>query len=158
MSKYRAQLATNGVAVYTNPYNENLFNVLESMHDGFEDFTDFEYLQIIYSELSDEVDDEQFYDLGYHDDCNDLVNHIMDYCLKFQVNKTLLAINIGKYILVNDERQFNTYEDFHTAITNALKDSTDQDINNEYMYLTMALNEVIEEDLRIKYPEVNDDY
>lgn len=157
MSVYRSELATNGVAIYTEEYNEDLFNVLESMYDGYEDLTDFEYLKVIYSELSDEVDDEDYYDLGVDEDNHDLINLILDYCLKYEVNKTLFALNIGKYLIQKEDRQFKSYEDFHQAIAQSLKDSTELDHNNQYIFLAMHLNDIIAEELNNALPEDGDD-
>lgn len=157
MSIYKAELALSGVRIYTNDYNEDLFNVLESMYCGIDNITDFEYLKIIYSQLSDEVDDEDYYDLGYNEDNNDLVNLLYDYCLKYEVNKTLFAINIGKYMLINIDRQFKSYEDYHQAFAQALKDSTELDYNNEYIFLSMTLNNIVENDLNSLSPTEDDE-
>ncbi|WP_313235758.1 hypothetical protein [Sphingobacterium multivorum] len=158
MSNYRAELYTKGVEIYNNTINEALFEILESVFDGYVDFTDFEFIQVIYSELSDEVDDEEYYDLGLDEDNHDIVNYILDYCYKYQIDKSLFAVAIGKYILLKDERHFNSYEDFHKAIGEALKASTTNDLNNDYVFLVMQLNEIVSDELNNKYPAEDIDY
>ncbi|MEJ5092913.1 hypothetical protein GEO21_22940, partial [Sphingobacterium faecium] len=134
MSKYRSELHNNGVAIYTEEINKELFDTLEDMYDGENELNDFEYLKVIYSQLSDEVDDPDFYDMGYNEDNDDLVNILFDYAVEYNCDKSKLAIELGKYLIINEYRRFKSYNDFHKALTDALHISTNiDDEDDEYI-------------------------
>ena len=69
MSLYRATLAENGLhTIYTLPTNQELFDLLEAVFNEECILDDYSLLKQIYVLLSDEVDDEEYYDLGIDED------------------------------------------------------------------------------------------
>lgn len=147
MGIYKQELNKLGIRIYTKEHNEQLLAIMELMYEGGSDITDEEFIKVIYSELADEVDDEDYYDLDYQDNCDLQTDLIVKYCIRFKVNKTLLATEIGKYIVQDAYRQFDNYEQYHTALCRALKDSNSLDIKNEFIFLSLALNEIVANDL-----------
>jgi len=151
MSKYRAEIATLfNHQVYQEPINEDLYNLLESLYNEENEEDDYNLLKQIYILLSDEVDDEEFYDLGLDEDCDDLVDILHQYCSTFLVDKTKLSIQLGKYVTTPSDRHFETYDDFHQALANALKESVTIPENDNSSFLAWLLNDVIENDIILK--------
>lgn len=65
MSLYRATIAELfNHQVYQQPINEDLYNLLESLYNEECELDDYNLLKQIYILLSDEVDDEEYYDFG----------------------------------------------------------------------------------------------
>lgn len=151
MSKYRATIAElYQFSVYTDNLNQELFDLLESVYNDESELEDYELLKQIYILLSDEVDDEEYYDLGVDEDCDDLIDILHQYCSTFQVDKTKLSIQLGKYVTTPTERHFETYDDFHQALADALKQSVTIDENDNSSFLAWLLNDVIENDINLK--------
>ncbi|WP_185216285.1 hypothetical protein [Sphingobacterium mizutaii] len=151
MSKYRAEIAElYNFAVYNQPINEELYNLLESIYNEECELEDYELLKQIYILLSDEVDDEEFYDLGVDDDNDDLIEILHQYCSTFLVDKTKLSIELGRYVTQPEERHFETYDDFHQALANALKQSVTLPENDNSSFLAWLLNDIIENDIKLK--------
>jgi|SRR5690606_23550946 len=160
MLRYKESLVRKGITIETGNHNIDLFNVLESLYDGLDDIDLFDYLRVIYSELSDEVDDEDYYDMGYDKDCDDLADVLHDYCLKYEVDRKLLAVNVGRYLIQLDDRQFRTFEYYHQVLAKCLYKSTDKGTVDSHILLSIRLNAIVNEDIENKYSDVPilDDY
>ena len=151
MSQYRAEIAElYNFAVYTDTINEELYNLLESIYNEECELEDYDLLKQIYILLSDEVDDEEFYDLGVDEDNDDLIEILYQYCSTFLVDKIKLSIELGKYVTQPEERHFETYDDFHHALAEALKQSVTLPENDNASFLTFLLNDIIENDIKLK--------
>lgn len=155
MSKYRSELHNAGVAIYTSNINTELFDLLNDMYDGENELNDFEYLKVIYSQLSDEVDDIDYYDLGYNEDNDDLINILFAYAVEFNCDKSRLAIELGKYLIINEDRHFKSYNEYHQALTVALHLSTNiDDEDDEYIFLNLQLNDIVTKEIMQEYDPI----
>lgn len=151
MSKYRAEIAElYNFSVYNQPLNQELFDLLESIYNEESELEDYELLKQIYILLSDEVDDEEYYDLGVDEDNDDLIDILYQYCSTFLVDKTKLSIALGKYVTQPTDRHFESYDDFHQALANALKQSVTLPENDTASFLAWLLNDIIENDIKLK--------
>lgn len=150
MSQYRAELYNAGIPVYTQALNEELYTLLESIYmDEYPN--DYTALKQIYSLLSDEVDDADYYDQGYDEDNDDLVDILFNYSIQYLVDKSLLAIQLGKYVTISEQRQFKTYEDYHQTLVSALHKSALSDDDGEHINVLLSLNEIVTADIMTKY-------
>lgn len=151
MSKYRATIAElYNFAVYNQPINQELFDLLESLYKEQSELDDYDLLKQIYILLSDEVDDPEYYDLGLDEDNDDLIDILHQYCSTFLVDKTKLSIELGRYVTQPEERHFESYDDFHHALANALKLSVTIEENDNASFLAWLLNDIIESDIKLK--------
>lgn len=151
MSLYRAIIAELfNHQVYQEPINEDLYNLLESIYNEECKLDDYTLLKQIYILLSDEVDDEEYYDLAVDEDCDDLIDILHQYCSTFQVDKTKLSIQLGQYVTTPTTRHFETYDDLHTALAEALKQSVTIPENDNASFLAWLLNDIIENDINLK--------
>lgn len=151
MSLYRATIAELfNHQVYQQPINEDLYNILESIYNEECELDDYNLLKQIYILLSDEVDDEEYYDLGVDEDNDDIIDILHQYCSTFLVDKTKLSIQLGKYVTTPSDRHFETYDDLHTALANALKESVTIPENDNASFLAWLLNDIIENDINLK--------
>ncbi|WP_099369875.1 hypothetical protein [Sphingobacterium sp. 1.A.5] len=151
MSQYRAELAElYEFAVYNQPINQELFDLLESLYNEQSELDDYSLLKQIYILLSDEVDDPEYYDLGLDEDNDDLIEILHQYCSTFLVDKTKLSIELGRYVTQPEERHFESYDDFHQALANALKLSVIIEENDNASFLAWLLNDIIESDIKLK--------
>ncbi|WP_166334657.1 hypothetical protein [Sphingobacterium chungjuense] len=153
MSYYRSELYNLGVIIYDQEINPELFELLESLY-GEEVTDDYFILKSIYSLLSDEVDDTDFYDLGYHEDNDDLVGILYQYCLDYEVDKSLLSLALGAYCIQPDQRHFNSHEAFHQALITALHTSAMIPDDGQHLFTLLRLNEVVDSDLKELNKEV----
>ena len=136
MSEFKLALHNAGIGIYQNniEINEKLYNTLEKLYNSDTSIDGKEYLRIIYSELCEEVDDEDFYDLDYYNDCEDITNVLLTYCNRFKMDNQVLAVNFGEHVIMNSNRYFNSYEELHQAITTILHQSATNDKQNSYVF------------------------
>lgn len=151
---YKLRLYQNGITnIFTKSINEDLFTILEHLY--YKDYpNDLEAIKIIYSILSDEVDDEDYFDMGYDNDNDDLVDVLFTFCIKNCVGKTELALQLGKFLIETPQRLFLTYEDFHYQLAECFFSSAL--LPNGYdseLSLSMELNEIVNNDLLVVYSD-----
>lgn len=161
MSFYRSQLYQEDINrnIYTSETNQALFDLLENIYNNNEETNnnDYQLLKDIYSILSDEVDDEDYYDMGYDEDNDDLIEILYNYCNDFLVDKTRLALALGRYVTIEHKRHFDSYEAYHQAIANALQlSTTTEDTEEEYTNVLLSLNEIVTNDIMTKYNPIYD--
>jgi len=117
MSLYRATIAENGnYIIYTDTINQELFDLLESVFNEECELDDYTLLKQIYVLLSDEVDDEDYYDLGVNEDNDDLIEILFEYCTTFIVDKSKLAVALGKYTTQPEVRHFESFRPTYTKL------------------------------------------
>lgn len=142
---YTIQLLKAGIDL-DQDINIELLNALESFYKCDDPFV---HIQEIYSILSLEVDDCDYYDLGYDEDNYDLVQLLNDYCLRYDIDYSSLAVYLGRLIPYKEERAFSSYEQLHLELVNVLKLSARINDEGNHIFLNLALNDIVLKDLNI---------
>ncbi|OYD44887.1 hypothetical protein CHU00_14835 [Sphingobacterium cellulitidis] len=153
LKDFQLHLLDLGISTFNKNINMELFKILESVYYR-DNEDDYQSIKEIYSILSDEVDDDEFYDMDYDIDNDDLASVLYNFCVANGIGKSQLALGLGKFLIQTPQRLFKSYEDFHYQIAECFNNASQ--IPNGYdnaLFLSMSLNEIVDADMMVKYAD-----
>ncbi len=102
--------------------------------------------------MCDEVNDEEFYDLGLDQDCDDIILMLHDYAFKYEVDEQRLAILCGKFLSLNEDRLYDSHDDMISEFVDLIVSCiTIPDLDHDHVWLKLGIINLISDEIeRIK--------
>lgn len=106
----------------------------------------------IFIHLCQQVDDSEYFDLGYYNDCEDIIDILHEYYTSFEVNGSEFVLQLLEYCTVNEGTfLIDSYETLHKLLLTAMYVSTDQDEDEDYINYILLLNEIVDNEVLATY-------
>lgn len=139
---------------------DDLYDLLDCMFikRDDEDLITYNDIKQLYSLLGDEVNDPDYYDNNFANDNDDIVELIFEYALTFGCNRKNLVLDFITFIPYQDERRFESYEEYHSYLINAIiKNCFIRDLYGDSNFLLLEINKIVDESIMITYNQTYKD-